>query len=127
LLNSLTIIVVNFLHKIDPNAFNDIMKKIVLVVIPSIWPEPLPYVLIESMLYGKLIIASNIGGIPEVIGGANLGVKLFEPGNIEELAKSLELFLSLELREAVEIGIKNREYISKKFDNKKIVKSFIKS
>jgi len=47
-------ILVNFLPKVNPERF---MKKLSIVVIPSLCPEPSPYVLIESMLYGKLVIA----------------------------------------------------------------------
>ncbi|WP_144098325.1 glycosyltransferase family 4 protein [Croceicoccus sediminis] len=37
-----------------------------LVVIPSIWPEPMPRVLIEAMARGLPVIVSDAGGAPEV-------------------------------------------------------------
>ena len=39
---------------------------------------------IESFINGKPVIASNIGGIPEIVED-NINGLLFEPGNIEEL------------------------------------------
>ncbi len=36
------------------------------VVIPSLWPEPLPYVYVEALHAGRGIICSNSGGIPEL-------------------------------------------------------------
>jgi len=38
-----------------------------IVLIPSIWEDPLPLVVIESMANSKIIIASKVGGIPEMI------------------------------------------------------------
>jgi glycosyltransferase involved in cell wall biosynthesis len=34
-------------------------------IVPSVWADPLPYVVIESHLHGKAIIHSDSGGIPE--------------------------------------------------------------
>ena len=34
---------------------------------PSIWEEPLPYVVIKSMLMGTIPIAARTGGVPEVV------------------------------------------------------------
>lgn len=112
----------NFLPKLDFNNFLGIMRKLSVVTVPSIWPEPLPYTVIESMLRGKLVVASRIGGIPEILNGRNLGVKIIEPADIIGITDALESFLNLELEEINESGIKNREYIIGKFDNKKAVK-----
>lgn len=37
------------------------------IVIPSIWAEPFPYSGLEAMAMGKAVIASNAGGLPEMI------------------------------------------------------------
>ena len=118
-------IIVNFLPKLCKKDLLELFKKLSIVVIPSLIPEPLPYVLLESMLCGKLVIASNIGGIPEVVDHANLGVKLVTPGDHKEIADELDSFLKLEREEVSELGTKNREYILKKFENEKSVRSFI--
>ncbi len=79
------------------------------------------------MLYGKLVVASNVGGIPELVDIIKSpGVKLVDLAHSEELTEALSSFLTLDLKEVNEIGIKNREYVRQKFDNKKSVKSFIK-
>ncbi|MEM2742064.1 MAG: glycosyltransferase, partial [Nitrososphaeria archaeon] len=79
-------VLLHLLNKLDNTRFLELMKKLTMVVVPSLWPEPLPYSLIESMLYGKLIIASKVGGIPEIIKSANVAVRLIEAGNYEQLA-----------------------------------------
>jgi len=116
-------ILVDFLPKV--NNLRSIMQKLSVVVIPSLWPEPSPYILIESMMYGKLVVASNVGGIPEIVAGIKSGVKLVKPGEYDEISEGLNSFLTLELEEANEIGIKLREHILRKFDNNKAIKSFI--
>jgi glycosyltransferase involved in cell wall biosynthesis len=114
-------IAINFSPKVNPA---DIMKKIAIVTIPSLCPEPSPYILIESMLYGKLIVASNMGGIPEIVTGAHHGVRLVKAGDYEEIASALNLFLTLELEEINEIALKNREFILRRFKNEETVKLF---
>jgi len=42
-------------------AYCDLLKRIITTIFPSIWPEPSPYVVVESMLSGKVVIASAIG------------------------------------------------------------------
>jgi len=37
------------------------------VVFPSIWPEPFGRIVIEAMAAGKMVIASNIGAIKEIV------------------------------------------------------------
>ena len=57
-----------------------------LVVIPS-FSEGLPNVLLEAMILGIPLIATSVGGIPEVIDDSN-GI-LIPPGNAEVMAKAL--------------------------------------
>jgi len=101
------------------------MKKTSVVAIPSLMPEPLPYTLLESMLCGKLVIASNVGGMPEMVDGAPPGVKLVKPADSKEIADALASFLMLGLEETNEVGVRNREYILEKFDNEKATRFFI--
>lgn len=58
-------------------------------VVPSIWPEVCPLAVLESFALGKPVIASNIGGLPELVKEGYRGF-LFEPGNAKELAKKIK-------------------------------------
>lgn len=62
-------------------------------IIPSIWPDPLPYVVIEAISAGKSLICSQSGGIPEM---AILGsvVEMFPPGDITALARIMNQALA---------------------------------
>jgi len=115
-------ILVDFLPKVN---LRSIMQKLSVVVIPSLCPEPSPYILIESMMYGKLVVASNVGGIPEIVAPINSGVKLVKPGECGEISEALNSFLTLELEEANEIGIRLRKHILRKFDKDETIKYFI--
>lgn len=58
------------------------------VVVPSVWYENFPYTVIESMALGKTVIASAIGGIPEIIEDGKTGL-LFPAGDSEALQRTL--------------------------------------
>ncbi|OGQ51118.1 MAG: hypothetical protein A3J24_13170 [Deltaproteobacteria bacterium RIFCSPLOWO2_02_FULL_53_8] len=78
--------------------------------------EQFGYVLIEAMACGRPIVASKVGAIPEVVGGAGL---LVTPGDFNELASALEtLILNAPLRET--LGAKARRRAQELFDVKKI-------
>ena len=54
------------------------------VVFPSEWYENCPFSVMESQWYGTPVIASDIGGVPELVEDGVTG-ELFEAGNAEEL------------------------------------------
>jgi len=96
------------------------------LLFPSIWEEPLPYVVIESMLAGTIPIASRVGGIPEIVQGTYAEEMLFTPGNITELIDKIEVVLSLSREQLTDIGISLREATLRKFNNEKIKKQLLK-
>ncbi len=69
------------------NEAISILKTADIVVNPS-YTEGLPTSVTESALCQKAIIATNVGGTPEVISGNGDGY-LIEPKNIEQLKKKL--------------------------------------
>jgi glycosyltransferase involved in cell wall biosynthesis len=117
---------VNFLPKLKEDAFREIMTKLSVGVVPSLWPEPWGYALQDFILCGKLAIASDVGGIPEMTEGLGSGVRLVKPGDPRELTNALDSFLAMDMEQAAEIGAHNRELILKKFDNRRAVDSLIR-
>jgi glycosyltransferase involved in cell wall biosynthesis len=60
-----------------------------IVVVPSVWEEAFGLIIAEAMACARPIIASNIGGIPELIETGISGITV-KPGDAEELAKALD-------------------------------------
>jgi glycosyltransferase involved in cell wall biosynthesis len=77
---------IEWLGFIDPKQF---YESVDVVVIPSVWAEPLPYVCVEALLAGKSMICADSGGIPEV---ASMGqvVTIVRPGDVDELTDALD-------------------------------------
>lgn len=67
------------------------------VVIPSLWYENMPLSLLEALSLGKIVIASNIGGMPEIIKNGENGL-LFNPGDINDLSNKIKLLDSLDFK-----------------------------
>ena len=61
------------------------------VVVPS-RAESLPYILLEAAAAQMPIIATNAGGIPEIMG--DIPVPLVPPGDVDVLSGQLRSFLS---------------------------------
>ena len=59
------------------------------LLLPSLWYENAPVVIIEAAAYGIAVIASRMGAIPEFITDEQNGL-LFEPGNAAALAAAMQ-------------------------------------
>lgn len=67
----------------------EIIEKSRVIVLPSEWYENCPYALLQSLAKGKIVIASRIGGLPELIENEQTGF-LFEAGNSTDLLRVIE-------------------------------------
>ncbi|MBN2854561.1 glycosyltransferase [Patescibacteria group bacterium] len=65
-----------------------LITKAKAIVMPSIWQENMPLSLLEAMSLGKAVIASRIGGFPEIIENEVNGF-LFEPGDFKDLGAKI--------------------------------------
>ena len=86
------------------------------LLFPSIWEEPLPYAVMESMVMGTIPIASRIGGIPEIVEGTYAEEMLFEAGNVEELVDRMESILVMSKEQIKDVGFGLREATLKRFN-----------
>lgn len=68
------------------------LASIDVLVVPSIWPENSPLVIQEAFLAGVPVVASRIGGIPEVVQDGQNGL-LFRAGDAKDLARALTRLL----------------------------------
>jgi len=113
-----------FYGKLNSNELENVYKKVCTVIVPSIWPEPWPYVVVEALINGRLLLASKVGGIPEQVYGCK-GVHLFDAGDYAKLAELIEYVNSLNRGDIIDLGLHNRETFLRRFHNKISIKNFI--
>jgi glycosyltransferase involved in cell wall biosynthesis len=73
-----------------PNAaVREAMRRCLALVAPSIWPEPFGIVVAEALAAGRPVVASAIGGIPEIVRDGREGL-LVAPADAQALAGALD-------------------------------------
>lgn len=82
---------VHFYKSIDQTFLGSFYQNAKVFVLPSL-REAFGLVILEAGLYKRPVIASNTGGIPEIIVDKKDGL-LFEPGDHQELSAKLEKLL----------------------------------
>jgi len=95
-------------HKSGQELYN-LIKNSRMVVLPSIWYENNPLVILEAFALAKPVIGSNLGGIPELIETAKTGF-IFQAGNENELKSIIkDNYSRIELIQ--NMGINGRKYV----------------
>jgi len=84
---------ISLLGKVDSETLFEEYRRAKLFLCPSIWPDPCPTVVLEAMAFKLPIVASNIGGIPEMVKHGYNGF-LFSPGNTDTLAEYVSKLIS---------------------------------
>ena len=95
---------VNFLGRVSDRILEEHYQNAYFVVAPSLFPELFAIVVLEAMSHGKPVIASNIGGIPELVLHGQTGF-LFEPNDADALAKYIQILLA---DEELALNLSNR-------------------
>lgn len=83
---------INFIGKIPHQDVPNWLAKNDIFVLPSI-SEGMPNVLLEAMAAGLPIVASNVGGIPEIISNSKNGY-LVEPKNSQQIVDRIQFLIS---------------------------------
>ncbi|UCD15409.1 MAG: glycosyltransferase, partial [Candidatus Omnitrophota bacterium] len=99
------------------------IRNAMFTVCPSIWYENNPRVIIDSFLLGKPVVASNIGGIPELVKDYKTGL-LFEPANVEDLQKKISILINNE-NLIIAMGKSARKVVEKELNPEKHYKQLI--
>lgn len=98
---------VTFLGAQDRTVVIGHMKRAALLVLPSIWYEGFPMTLVEAFSCGLPAIASQIGGIGEIVADGESGF-LCAPGDPVQLAERLQFAFRDQERLAA-MGLRARE------------------
>jgi len=103
---------VHFLGQVSHERKMSLIKSVDLMVVPSLW-ENFPMVVLEAMACAKPVIATSVGGIPEIIDQADSNGILIPPLNSKMLAKTIKKLLGdprarAKLSENAYCTVKNR-------------------
>lgn len=75
-------------------------------ILPS-YTEGMPVSILEAMSYGKPILATPVGGIPEVVRDNGI---LFQPGDLPAIFKAIDLIVK-DVSKRQQMGLKSKEMI----------------
>jgi len=99
----------------------ELLKVIDIFILPSIW-EGMPLTILEAMAAGKAIIASNVGGVPEVLENEVDGI-IFPSRDIHALSIAIKRMMeSEELR--MEVSSKASQKFLKEFSLKRTLDKY---
>lgn len=102
-----------FVGHVTGARLEEVVARAAVVVVPSEWYENCPMSVLEAMAYGKPVVGSRMGGIPELVVDGETGL-LFDAGNVNQLREQLEhLMLDPELRR--KMGMRARARAEKEF------------
>lgn len=87
------------------SELSSLLHKVDVVVMPSIWEETAGLSAIEQMMRGRLVIASAIGGLGEIVGDAGI---VCPAGDAEALATCMSSVIA-HPEQITTLGIKARE------------------
>lgn len=114
---------VKFCGTVDYSYLPSIHKQSDIIVQPALWPEPLSRVMVEALLFGNPIIATNNGGNSECVVNGKNG---FLIDSEEKLAEKLqELIDKPKLRE--KMGLESKKLYANKFAYEKVLAKIVKT
>jgi len=95
-----------------PEEASHFLAALDIFVLPSLW-EGLPYVLLEAMATGLPVVASHVGGVPELLRDGKEGV-LIPVGDVQAL-KVAVCRLAADREYAVELGCNGAKRVRERF------------
>jgi glycosyltransferase involved in cell wall biosynthesis len=76
----------------ERQEIGEVMRNLDVIVVPSLWLENSPNVILEAFAHCTPVIASNMGGMAELVEHEKNGL-LFNPGDAQDLARQLQRLL----------------------------------
>jgi glycosyltransferase involved in cell wall biosynthesis len=77
----------------NPEELKKIFAAFDVLIFPSLWEENAPLVVREALLAGKPVIASRLGGVPEIVADGMNGL-LFDPFKEGDLQAKVKMVLT---------------------------------
>ncbi|MDD3150261.1 MAG: glycosyltransferase family 4 protein [Candidatus Gastranaerophilales bacterium] len=105
---------VNLVGKLQGIELKNAIRNSIAVVVPSIWFDNSPNIIIEAFALGKPVIGSNMGGIPEYIDNEKDGF-IYQHNDENQLCEKIKELTSNPLL-AREFGINGRNKAVEKYN-----------
>jgi len=103
---------------------NTILRNARSVVVPSLWHENFPYVILQAFAAGKTVIGTNRGGIPEMLHSEKFGW-LYDAENPDQLAKVMLNISNLPTEEIIASGLAAQQFVTDNFNDETFYNSLI--
>jgi glycosyltransferase involved in cell wall biosynthesis len=104
---------VELLGFVQGGQLRQLIQECLFVVNPSELYEICPMNILEAFAHGKAVLASNIGGIPELVEPGATGL-LFRPGDVASLARQMQVLLT-DTRLATHMGRAARKRVDESY------------
>jgi len=117
------------LHNIDLVGFlqgeelHKLLRRAICTIVPSEWEEPFGLTIVESLALGIPVVATTMGGIPELINNGEDGL-LVPPKSPIALRDAIEYFAKNPQR-AAEMGRSGRAKVAQNFDKDRYYESVL--
>lgn len=99
-------------------------REAAIVVVPSLYPDPLVLVGLEAMCYARPVVAFRVGGIPDWLEDGYNGF-LAQPGQLDELIQRIDRLLSDPML-ARQMGANGKQKLLAEFAPSRITADFLK-
>jgi len=107
----------------DDQELQEIYRSSYLLLLPSLWPEPMSYSVIEAMSHGKPVVAYDIGANSEAIVHGKTGL-LAKWGNVDQLTSHVRALL-LDERLATQMGQNARKRAEELFSMERMTSNYM--
>lgn len=104
---------------LDSSKVKELLSRCRFLVIPSIWYENCPMVVLEAMACGKPVIGSDMGGIPELVMD-NVNGLIFKNNDINDLIKKIN-YMNENKKMRFKMGQEGREMVERIYNKDKHV------
>lgn len=115
---------VEFLGGVDQPTLLQWYGQADICVVPSLLYESFSYTAAQAMAFGKPVVASRIGGIPETVDDGVSGI-LFEPGDAAQLADAI-IRLARDPGLSQRMGCAGRAQVERAYDARLVASGILK-
>lgn len=99
--------------RVSPSTLIGYYQRALCTCVPSLWPEPLPTVVLESMACAKPVVVYGVGGLGEIVENGKTGF-LVRRGDLNGLTETVSWLIENE-NVAGHMGLNARNYTEKHF------------